>query len=219
MPLIRSPLKVIALDFDGTLVESNNIKDQAFETIFSDWPEHKEAMFKWHLVRNTTDRREKFRYFVEKILDNPGNSKLIDKLAERFSELTYTAIVVCPMVEGASSFLDNCKGKVPLFLVSATPQDELDKILKDRDLNKYFQESYGAPIDKVQILEKIISDNKISPDEMLYIGDSPEDQKAATTLGIHFVGRTSDRNLNGANNSKYSDFFKIKKHLDQNYVI
>ena len=37
-------LKVIALDFDGTLVESNLIMDQTFETIVSEWPEHKDAM-------------------------------------------------------------------------------------------------------------------------------------------------------------------------------
>ena len=62
-------LKVIALDFDGTLVESNLIKDQAFETIFSEWPEHKDEMMEWHLARNNISRREKFRYFVEEILN------------------------------------------------------------------------------------------------------------------------------------------------------
>lgn len=217
MPINQSKLKIIALDFDGTLIESNHIKDQAFETIFSDWPEHKEAMIKWHLARNTTDRSEKFRYFVEDVLGETGNSKLVDKLTEKFSELTYKAIVTCPMVKGAMSFLDHYKDKAPLVLVSATPQSELEKILIDRVLDKYFQESYGAPIDKVEILKNIMSDNKILPDEILYIGDSSEDQETAVLLGVHFIGRQSDRKLNNVSYTVYPDFNKIKNHLNQHY--
>ena len=39
-------LKVIALDLDGTLLDSNHIKDNAFDEIFSEWPEwvHKGAI-------------------------------------------------------------------------------------------------------------------------------------------------------------------------------
>ena len=56
----KTRLKVIALDFDGTLVESNNIKDRAFETIFCEWPEHKETMMRWHLTHDSIERGEKF---------------------------------------------------------------------------------------------------------------------------------------------------------------
>ena len=69
-------IKVIVLDLDGTLVESNHIKDQAFDTIFGDWPDHKETIMAWHLPRNTTDRGEKFRYFLEEILGQKRNRNL-----------------------------------------------------------------------------------------------------------------------------------------------
>jgi len=72
--LKSSELKVIALDFDGTLVGSNQIKDRAFETILSEWPKHKRTMMQWHLAHNSIERREKFRYFVEKILALPGQN-------------------------------------------------------------------------------------------------------------------------------------------------
>ena len=77
---MRKKLKVIALDFDGTLVESNEIKDKAFDSIFSKWPEHREAMMQWHLANNAIDRQEKFRYFVEVILGKYGHVELIEKL-------------------------------------------------------------------------------------------------------------------------------------------
>ena len=213
----RTNIKVIAFDFDGTLVESNQIKDQAFATIFSQWPEHKETMMKWHLARNNVDRQEKMRYFVENILEQLDNIELINELSVKFSKLTLQTIVDCPMVQGAQEFLDDCAGKVPLFLVSATPQYELNKILKKRHMNEYFLEAHGAPINKVLILKKIMADEKASPNEMLYIGDSPEDKQAAMSLGIHFIGKQSDRTLNSTNHSFYKNFIKIKEQFNQHY--
>ena len=210
--MIKSHLKVIGLDFDGTLVDSNKIKDLAFEEIFSEWPEHLEFMMQWHLNRNNIDRREKFRYFVEKVLVHPENQQLIDRLSAKFTRLTREAIEHCPMIVGAQDFLDFFFDKVPLFLVSATPQDELDGILQRRNMLKYFKRTYGAPIDKVKVLKQIMTSEYVSPDEILYIGDSPEDQQAAVSLGIHFIGKQSDRPLSAIKNKIFFDFLKIKNY-------
>ena len=215
---MRKHLKALAIDFDGTLVESNKIKDKAFDFIFSKWPEHREDMMQWHLANNAIDRQEKFRYFVEVILGKSGHVELIEQLTKRFSELSYEAIVNCPMVDGAQEFLDAYVSKVQLFLVSATPQNELRKILKARLLIRYFKEIHGAPINKEKVLKKISSVENISTDKMLYIGDSPEDQQVAKTLGCHFIGRKSCRELNVLTNPVYPDFVKIKEHLDFCYV-
>ena len=64
---------------------------------------------------------------------------------------------------------------------------------------------------------KIMADEKASPDEMVYIGDSPEDQQASVTLSIHFIGRHSDRDLKGTDYPVYSDFVKIKEHFGHFY--
>ena len=58
---------------------------------------------------------------------------------------------------------------------------------------------------------------KVSVDEILFVGDSPEDQQAARSLGIHFIGRKSDRKLNSVSHTVYPDFIKIKNHLNQHY--
>jgi phosphoglycolate phosphatase-like HAD superfamily hydrolase len=211
----QSSLKVIALDFDGTLVESNTIKDKAFETIFSDWPEHKESILAWHRPRNTVDRREKFRYFVEEVLHESGNVGKIDELTKRFSVLTRQAIIDCPWVSGATDFLDYFKERLPLFLVSATPQEELNKILDHRRIADYFQQSYGAPLDKSEVLSVIMKDQEASPVETLYIGDSPEDQQAAQNQSIHFIGMDSGRGLKAKN--LCSDFHKILQRVNSCY--
>jgi phosphoglycolate phosphatase-like HAD superfamily hydrolase len=106
-----------------------------------------------------------------------------------------------------------------IYLVSATPQQELNDIIEARGLKKFFKNVYGAPIDKVEVLLRIMTNEKISANEILYIGDSPEDQKAARILGIKFIGRQSDRVLNSDLNNIYLDFFKIKDHLLKVYSL
>ena len=213
----KSVLKVIALDFDGTLVVSNAIKDRAFETIFSNWPEHKEAMLAWHWPRNTVDRREKFRYFVEEVLRETNNVNMIDELTERFSALTRQAIIDCPWVRGAPDFLDYFKDKLPLYLVSATPQEELNEILANRGIADRFQQSYGAPLDKMAVLQAIMKSKQASPAEMLYIGDSPEDQQAAQNLTVHFIGVDSGRGLKSGGPFIMNEFQSILQIIVKNY--
>ena len=215
----QSNLKVIAFDLDGTLLESNHIKDEAFDSIFSEWPEHRDTVLKWHLSHNHIDRREKFRYFVEEVLTLTGQDKLIEGLTTRFSELTTQAIIDCSFVEGALSFLEYIQGKVATYLVSATPQKELNKILLARKLKNYFNEVYGAPINKEEVLKKIMTNEKVSPNKILYIGDSPEDQQAAEVLDIQFIGRKSDRPLDGKSHELFSDFIQLKKYVLDYYEL
>ena len=213
MSVKLSELKVIALDFDGTLVESNHIKDRAFETIFSDWPEHQDAMMRWHFDHNSTERQEKFRYFVEDVLALTSREDLIQELTTKFGNITRQAVIDCPFVDGAQNFLENIQSKVETYLVSATPRLELESIIENRDLEKYFKKVYGAPINKTKMLKNIMKNEHVLPLEMLFIGDSQEDQYAAKSLGIDFIGRKSDRPLNGEF-PIFMDFFQIQKYLN-----
>jgi len=217
LPLKRTSFKVIALDFDDTLIESNNIKDQAFKTIFSDWPDHQETMMEWHLAHDAIDRQEKFRYFVKDVLGLPDRDNLIAELAKRFSMLTKQSVIDCPLVQGVRAFLENTHCRVAVYLLSATPQLYLNEIIEERGLGKYFKEVFGAPIDKVEILKKIMASEKISAGEILFIGDSPEDQQAAASLEIFFIGRRSERQLDDSTSPVLPDFAKIKDYLCKYY--
>ena len=212
-------LRVIALDFDGTLVESNQIKDRAFEPIFSEWPEHTKSMMQWHLTHDSIERREKFRYFVEEILALPGQNDLIEKLTVRFGQLTKKAIIECPYVKGVYKFLEYIRNRVSVYLVSATPQLDLDQIIKARGLGGYFKDVYGAPTKKDETLKNIILLEKVSVDEILFIGDSPEDQQSAKNIGINFIGMQSERKLVKNENNIFPDFLRIKKYTEENYAL
>jgi phosphoglycolate phosphatase-like HAD superfamily hydrolase len=216
--LKKTRLKVIALDFDGTLVESNNIKDRAFESIFCEWPEHTGTMMCWHLTHNSIERGEKFRYFVEEVLALPGQNDLIEKLSSRFGQLTKEAIIDCPYVKGAHEFLEYIRNRISVYLVSATPQQDLNEIIKARGLSGNFKDVYGAPISKIETLKQIMLSENVSVDEILFVGDSSEDQQAAKFLGIRFIGRQSDRKLDVIDENIFNDFIEIKLYVEKNYA-
>jgi len=60
--------------------------------------------------------------------------------------------------------------------VSATPQLDLDQIIKARGLGGYLKNVYGEPISKIETLKQIMLSENVSVDEILFIGDSAEDQ-------------------------------------------
>jgi len=207
------------LDFDGTLVESNQIKDRAFETIFNKWPNHKQEMMSWHYSNDFIDRREKFKYFVEKVLKLNDRDDLIEQLSKKFQELTRSTIIECPYVEGVENFLDYISHRYTVYLVSATPQLELEYIIRAKNLKVYFKNIYGAPINKLKILRNIISKEKLSSNEILYIGDSPKDQQCAKDLDIIFFGRQSNRVLQESSHYIFKDFNEIYSHLKKYYEV
>ena len=210
-------LKVVALDFDGTLVESNSIKDIAFDTIFSAWPTYKEAMMKWHIENNAVDRREKFRYFVVGVLGLPNRPDLIDDLVSRFGQLTTQAVIKCPFVPGAREFLEFTFDRHPMYLLSATPHSILMDILTSRDIDQYFEAVYGAPIDKAAVLNDLMIEYEAKGSETLFIGYSKEDQQVAKSLGIDFIGRYSGRELEKDITASFSNMFEILKYAREKH--
>ena len=207
-------LKIVALDFDGTLVESNNIKDKVFDTIFSEWPDHRDHMMRWHLENNAIDREGKFRHFVENVLGQINRSELVDELVKRFSLQTMKNVSECEYVSGAVEFLELFYRHYPVYLLSATPQKDLDKILKLRRLEHYFVQVYGAPIKKASVLKDIAVNNMVCPNQIVYIGDSPEDKIAAEEAGTQFIGRRSDRNLATTGIPLFSDMNGVKEYVE-----
>ena len=78
--------KVIILDFDGVIVESVGIKDQAFEMLFADYPQQLNDILSYHLSHNATIRFEKFRYITENILCQPYTDERAKELQTQYSD-------------------------------------------------------------------------------------------------------------------------------------
>lgn len=195
------------------IVESVGIKDRAFEALFKGYPDRLDEIMRYHLSHNATVRFEKFRYITERILGEKYSEKNEKELSEEFSRLVFKRIVDCPYVPGAEDFLRFFYKKAPIYLASASPAGELERIIEARALRRYFKKIYAIPWVKKDVIRDILSNENISSKEAVFIGDSLEDYEAAGEAGVFFIGRYSSKSFNGAEAPIYKDLFEIKDFL------
>ena len=211
-------LKCLILDFDGVIVESNHIKDDAFRKILSRYPDYFSELWQYHREHNALDRYSKFNHFVTRIFGQE-NTEMTNRLAQEFGELTQTAIMSCPFVPGAEVFLESFVGRIPMHLASATPETQLTEILQERQLTKFFKSVTGSSLPKAASIEQIVQGAKLNVAEVLFIGDSPEDYSAAQATGIRFIARKSDRYDHQKMPEPLSDLFEVRRELEKAYDI
>jgi phosphoglycolate phosphatase-like HAD superfamily hydrolase len=207
--------KAIVLDFDGVVVESNEIKHRAFSEMFNGYAQYEEIM-RYHFSHNHVCRQDKFRHILKGILGQPVQETDIVKMAYEFSLLTRQKIIECPLVPGAEDFIVYFSSKVPLYIASATPIDELMLIIEGRKLNQYFKGIYGAPSRKFEMFNDILNKEKISSSDLLFIGDSKEDYEVTIRSGLQFIGRSRDNNFHSIEVPIYNDLCEIKSYIKIN---
>ncbi|PIQ85239.1 MAG: hypothetical protein COV74_09790 [Candidatus Omnitrophica bacterium CG11_big_fil_rev_8_21_14_0_20_45_26] len=197
--------KLIALDFDGVIVESVLIKDRAFQDLFGRFPAHLDEIMAYHRSHHAVIRFEKFRHIFNHILKKPYTDDIEKELADRFHKDIIHQMLACPFVKGAEAFLEFFSQQVPLYLISISPADELNDILKQRKLNAYFKEVYAVPWKKKDALLDIQRKEQVSSGEIIFIGDSPEDQKAASEAGVDFLARQSQNQMPNETSPLFDD--------------
>lgn len=182
-------IKAIALDFDGVILESAEIKTQAFSGVFKNYPEHLDAIVDHHLNNVGVSRYEKFKFIYKNILKAKLTGKEMDRLGKCFTELSLEKVKACEEVPGALDFLNGIYGTYSIFIVSGTPQKELEEVIEFRGLSGYFTRVFGSPPAKNKIFTEILERWSFYPEEVLFVGDSMTDYKEAHLIGVPFIGR------------------------------
>lgn len=187
-------IKAIIFDFDGVLAESAHIKTEAFGKLFSRWPDRAEEAVAFHLNNAGISRYVKFKHFYENILGEPYTEDIGNSLGKEFSEIVLQEIKNAPLVTGTESFLNENQDRYLFFIASGTPQDELVDIVSFKKLERFFKGIFGTPATKKEIVERIMRDNMLEKNEIIFIGDAESDMAAAEETGTHFVLRDTTEN-------------------------
>jgi len=189
-------VQVIILDFDGVILESVDVKTNAFRQLFSFSPGHVDEIVRYHLDNGGVSRFEKFRHIYSCILKEPLPDSRFSELSRKFSALVYDAVLETPFVKGSLEFIIGASRSNSLYIVTATPETEIRQILRARQLDPYFRSIFGAPTSKTEAVEIILRAGSIPPASAIFIGDSKNDWQAAAATGVRFIGRVrpGDRN-------------------------
>ena len=183
-------IKVIVFDFDGTLIDSNQLKYDAYYKLFPSDDFHKRI-----ITEVLGEIFEESRYAILKEIMRRVNSitgneyELDNRVRELATE--YNVIVVdgakhCKEKPGAKEVLESLSKKYNLYLNSTTPEISLKDIVKHRKWENCFCDIFGYPNDKVSVLLEIIRKETIEPDELLVVGDGKSDRDSANSVKCNF---------------------------------
>lgn len=181
--------KYYFFDFDGVIADSVDIKTKAFARLFEGYGnEIVKQVVEYHLNNKGVSRYDKFRYYYQVLLKKEISEEDIKALGKQFSEIVYEEVIKAPFIEGVIDFLELClQRQKTMFIISATPQNEIKRIIQDRGISHYFREVLGSPATKEENLGILIDTYNIDPSEAVYFGDAQKDFEAAQMHGVSFV--------------------------------
>ena len=183
-------IKNIIFDWDGVILDSNAVKDRAFEYVLRDHDADKVAeLVAYHQANGGISRFVKFRMFYEDMLGQTITEDEVAGLSRQFSEFALKELVD-PALQIAQSIQwvrENHK-QYNFHVASGSEESELKRVAEAQELACYFKSFHGSPTPKPELVKNILESNNYLASETILIGDSINDFRAADANGIAFCG-------------------------------
>ena len=185
---------VVFWDFDGVIKDSVRVKSIAFEKLFSIYGSKILKKVRAHHEKNVgVSRFDKIPLYMS-WSDESVTDKNIQELCNKFSLLVKKSVIESPWVPGFLEIVNKMNNRQKHVLVTATPKDEIEEILKKLEIRHFFHNVYGAPVLKKEAISKELNKLSISPENAIMIGDSNNDYEAAKDNNVMFFLRCTDFN-------------------------
>ncbi len=180
--------QAIFFDFDGVIMDSMALKFDSYCFALDPFHfPHKDIKNLVH-VHAGLSRHTILNLMYEAMSGQRPSKTIAKEMLERFTDHDDRSRRLMQPIPGTIPFLDQIHRACYTAVVTGTPQNVIDKTVHCHALAPYFDEVRGSPQSKVEIVENIISNQDLSRDQCLFIGDGKTDQAAADTCHIRFVG-------------------------------
>ncbi len=192
--------KALVVDFDGVVVRrSEFFKQDAWPHVFAAYGENYHEHFKNAEEQFGSGRggdrfdilRETYRGLGE---PEESVAERVQTGAEMFDGYVQEKIREAGADPDVIAVLEVIAKKMPVYVNSATPVDALARTVKNLAIDHIFTGVLGRPNNKVQNFTLVAEGESIVSSDMLFVGDSPSDAKAAADYGCQFVGYANEWN-------------------------
>jgi phosphoglycolate phosphatase len=204
-------IRLVVFDFDGTLVDSNHIKERCLVQAVRDIRGGEAALAEAR--RAGGDRYRIFADVARRLVNDRGPEEatsLSRLLVGRYSQCCERGIAAAVERRGARRALSLLRRRnVSLWIVSATPTRDLLPLLRRRGLLQLLDGAFGAPGAKDKCLRAILAKKGRTRHEALVVGDGADDLAAARAIGARFVAITASGKVDGRHGFAMNDLTKL----------
>ena len=174
--------------------DSVMVKTNAFEQIFLPYGSKVvSAVCRHHEANGGMSRFEKMPIYLGWAGESV-NAEKVHEFCECFALRVEQAVIDSPWVPGVREYLLANYMPQCFILVTATPQDEMLRILDALEIATCFLEVHGAPKSKVEAVRDVLVRLQCPPDQALMVGDSESDLMAAQANQVPFLLRRTPLN-------------------------
>lgn len=180
--------KCWVFDCDGVLLDSNRVKSEAFYTTALPYGEKAaQRLLDYHQAHGGVSRFHKFEYLFRDILGRKFFRTNLEEALENYARISRDGVLKAAEAPGLRNLLGRLRDLgVRLFVVSGGLQSELREVFKERGLDAYFENIFGSPDTKDDILTRELAKGAILL-PALFLGDSRYDYEAAQRGGLDFT--------------------------------
>lgn len=199
-------------DFDGVVLESGDIKTEAFLELYDGLGITDEVRHH-HLSNQGVSRFGKFKWIAENLLNQAYTDQMGLELGDRFSALVKQKVIAAPFVPGFTDMMEEIAERdIYCVIASGTPDSELKSIVKERNIGHWWHEVHGSPAKKQEIVEDVLARKGFNRASCLFYGDASTDHEAAEVTSLDFYARLTDELTSYWNKASYkygSPDFKV----------
>jgi phosphoglycolate phosphatase-like HAD superfamily hydrolase len=179
--------KTLIFDCDGVILNSNQVKTQAFYNAALAYGEKAaHSLVDYHVKNGGISRYKKFELFLKEIVPQGVTGPNLQELLALYAEEVRQGLLTCEVAEGLLELRQQTP-HTKWLIVSGGDQNELRDIFEQRNLAHFFDGGiFGSPDPKDQILSRELANGNIQQ-PTVFLGDSKFDYIASNGVGLDFI--------------------------------
>lgn len=179
-------MRLVVFDFDGTLVDSNVIKRDAFFSLAKS-DRGGENRMRQLLETVGGDRHSVWSAYISERDGCYADSAEVLEAVKRYSAMVDKAVGSAPEMPGAIDLMRRLrKLGLRVGVSSATPVENLTWILWNRGWREFFDDVAGSPVNKIDTLYALMAKYGVTAEQLAVVGDGQDDRASAAAVGCEF---------------------------------